>query len=65
LCFAELKDPVKDKFKRFGLYTLVGEDFFFSTIDAAVKSYIASHARECLPLNQPPRRDRRPRGAER
>jgi MFS superfamily sulfate permease-like transporter len=39
LCFAELKDPVKDKFKRFGLLTLVGEAFFFSTVDAAVKGY--------------------------
>jgi MFS superfamily sulfate permease-like transporter len=49
LCFAELKDPVKDKFKRFGLFTLIGDTFFFSTIDAAVKSYVAGHASECLP----------------
>ena len=48
LCFAELKDPVKDKFKRFGLFTLVGERFFFSTVDAAVKSYVAAHAGERL-----------------
>jgi MFS superfamily sulfate permease-like transporter len=25
LCFAELKDPVKDKLKRFGLFTHIGE----------------------------------------
>lgn len=49
LCFAELKDPVKDKFKRFDLFTLVGETFFFSTIDAAVKSYLAGHASEPSP----------------
>jgi MFS superfamily sulfate permease-like transporter len=48
LCFAELKDPVKDKFKRFGLFTLVGEPFFLSTVDAAVKSYVAAHAGERL-----------------
>ncbi len=54
LCFAALKDPVKDKFKRFGLFTLVGEDFFFPTIDAAVKSYVASHAGACLPPDRPP-----------
>jgi high affinity sulfate transporter 1 len=44
LCFAELKDPVKDKFKRFGLFMQIGETFFFPTISAAVSSYIANHA---------------------
>jgi len=44
LCFAELKDPVKDKLKRFGLFTRIGEDFFFPTISAAAGSYLASHA---------------------
>jgi len=44
LCFAELKDPVKDKLKRFGLFTRIGEDFFFPTIGAAAGSYLASHA---------------------
>ena len=28
LCFAELKDPVKDKLKRFGLFDQIGEEFF-------------------------------------
>jgi MFS superfamily sulfate permease-like transporter len=28
LCFAELKDPVKDKLRRFGFYAQVGEEFF-------------------------------------
>jgi MFS superfamily sulfate permease-like transporter len=39
LCFAELKDPVKDKLKRFGLFTQIGESFFFPTIGAAVSSF--------------------------
>jgi high affinity sulfate transporter 1 len=43
LCFAELKDPVKDKLKRFGLFTKIGERLFFSTIGAAVSSYLESH----------------------
>src|SRR5262249_32904956 len=43
-CFAELKDPVKDKLKRFGLFTRIGEKFFFPTIGAAVSSYLDSHA---------------------
>jgi len=44
LCFAELKDPVKDKLKRFGLLAQIGERFFFPTIGAAVSSYLESHA---------------------
>jgi high affinity sulfate transporter 1 len=44
LCFAEMKDPVKDKLKRFGLFTRLGEQAFFPTIDDAVSSYRAAHA---------------------
>lgn len=43
LCFAELKDPVKDKLKRFGLFEQIGENHFFPTIDIAVESYLESH----------------------
>ncbi len=43
LCFAELKDPVKDKLKRFGLYDRIGEAFFFATIGAGVDAYRAAH----------------------
>ena len=39
-CFAELKDPVKDKLKRFGLFSQLGEQFFFPTVGAAVSSYL-------------------------
>jgi hypothetical protein len=38
-----MKDPVKDKLKRFGLYSLLGEGAFFPTIDDAVGSYLHSH----------------------
>jgi MFS superfamily sulfate permease-like transporter len=44
LRFAELKDPVKDKLKRFGLFAQLGEDAFFPTISEAVSSYIATHS---------------------
>jgi high affinity sulfate transporter 1 len=44
LCFAELKDPVKDKLKRFGLFARIGESFFFPTIETAANSYLQSHA---------------------
>jgi high affinity sulfate transporter 1 len=42
LCFAELKDPVKDKLKRFGLFNQIGEEFFFPTVGAAVDAYQSS-----------------------
>ncbi len=40
LCFAELKDPVKDKLKRFGLFGQLGESYFFPTLGAAVSRYL-------------------------
>ena len=43
LHFAELKDPVKDKLKRFGLFAKFGEDKFFPTIGAAVALYLKDH----------------------
>ncbi len=43
LCFAEMKGPVKDKLKRFGLFALLGEHFFFPAIGSAVSSYLKTH----------------------
>jgi len=43
LCFAEMKDPVKDKLKRFGVFARLGEDMFFATISEAVHAYLARH----------------------
>jgi MFS superfamily sulfate permease-like transporter len=43
LCFAEMKDPVKDKLKRFGLFTRFGERTFFPTVGGAVGAYLAAH----------------------
>jgi high affinity sulfate transporter 1 len=43
LCFAEMKDPVKDKLKRFGLFSDLGEHTFFATVGQAVNAYLASH----------------------
>jgi len=40
LCFAEMKDPVKDKLKRFGLFARLGEETFFPTLGAAVGRYL-------------------------
>ncbi|HEX4738780.1 MAG TPA: SulP family inorganic anion transporter [Allosphingosinicella sp.] len=40
LCFAEMKDPVKDKLKRFGLFTELGAEKFFPTLEAAVAGHL-------------------------
>jgi high affinity sulfate transporter 1 len=43
LCFAEMKDPVKDQLKRFELFSRFGEDRFFDTLGQAVSAYLRSH----------------------
>jgi high affinity sulfate transporter 1 len=43
LCFAEMKDPVKDKLKRFGLFARLAEEDFFPTVGAAVSGYLKTH----------------------
>jgi high affinity sulfate transporter 1 len=43
LRFAELKDPVKDKLRRFELLDQLGTDAFYPTIGAAVDAYLAEH----------------------
>jgi MFS superfamily sulfate permease-like transporter len=43
LCMAEMKDPVKDKLKRFGVFTRLGEDMFFPTVGEAVNAYLARY----------------------
>ena len=43
LCFAEMKDPVKDKLKRFGLFARFGERNFFATLGEAVSAYRAAY----------------------
>jgi high affinity sulfate transporter 1 len=53
LCFAEMKDPVKDKLKRFGLYARLGERTFFATIEEAVSAYLASHPEESSDWEEP------------
>lgn len=43
LCFAEMKGPVKDKLKRFGLFARLGEQRFFPTLGQAVSGYRKAH----------------------
>ena len=41
LAFAELKDPVKARLRRYGLIDRIGEDRFFPTKGTAVDAYVA------------------------
>jgi high affinity sulfate transporter 1 len=40
LRFAEMKDPVKDRLKRYALYERFGDDHFYPTLGAAVSAYL-------------------------
>jgi MFS superfamily sulfate permease-like transporter len=53
LCFAEMKDPVQDKLKRFGLFSRLGEGTFFATVDEAVSGYVAAHRVEWTDREEP------------
>lgn len=44
LCFAEMKDPVKDKLRRFEIFPQLGEEAFFATLGVAVSRYLKTHA---------------------
>ena len=43
LQFAEMKDPVKDKLRRFELFDAFGEGAFHPTVGAAVDAYVEEH----------------------
>jgi high affinity sulfate transporter 1 len=40
LRFAEMKDPVKDRLKRYGLFDRFGDDHFYPTVGEAVHAYV-------------------------
>ena len=43
LCFAQMKGPVKDRLKRYGLFGKLGIENFFPTIGQAVDLYLLKH----------------------
>ena len=49
LHFAEMKDPVKDKFKRFGLLEVFGDGIFQPTVGASVDTYLSDHRVDWTP----------------
>ncbi|HEY7032831.1 MAG TPA: sodium-independent anion transporter, partial [Thermomicrobiales bacterium] len=40
LAFAEMKDPVKDRLRRFGLVETIGHERFYPTIGVAVRRFV-------------------------
>ena len=60
LCFAEMKDPVKDHLKRYGLFTQLGTDNFFPTLGQAVDQYLAVHKIPWRDWDEPQVRDAGP-----
>ncbi len=49
LRFAEMKDPVKDKLKRFELFERFGDGSFYPTVGASVDAYLADHGVDWKP----------------
>jgi high affinity sulfate transporter 1 len=49
LRFAEMKDPVKDKLKRFQLLDQLGTDIFHPTVGAAIDAYLTEHSVDWRP----------------
>jgi high affinity sulfate transporter 1 len=43
LSFAEMKDPVKDRLKHYGLFDKIGAENFFPTLGRAIDSYLETH----------------------
>ena len=52
LAFAELKDPVKDRLRRYGLHKTIGGEYFFPTLGVAVKAFLAQHPVEWIDWEQ-------------
>jgi len=49
LHFAEMKDPVKDKMKRYELLEKLGSNIFHPTVGAAVDAYLEDHSIDWAP----------------
>jgi len=47
--FAEMKDPVKDKLKRFQLFDAIGAASFYPTVGSSVDAYVDEHAVDWKP----------------
>ena len=58
LAFAEMKGLVKDRLRRYGLYTQVGAERFFPTVGTAVDGYLRATGMEWVDWEERPDRPR-------
>jgi high affinity sulfate transporter 1 len=58
LCFAEMKDPVKDQLQRYGILTRFGAHRFFPTVGEAVDRYVVEHEVEWVDWEDGPQYER-------
>jgi MFS superfamily sulfate permease-like transporter len=54
LAFAEMKGPVKDRLRRYGLFTEVGAERFFPTVGTAVDGYLRTTGMEWVDWEERP-----------
>jgi high affinity sulfate transporter 1 len=54
LAFAEMKGPVKDRLRRYGLYTQVESEHFFPTVGTAVDGYLQATGLEWVDWEERP-----------
>jgi MFS superfamily sulfate permease-like transporter len=54
LAFAEMKGPVKDRLRRYGLYTQVESEHFFPTVGTAVDGYLRATGLEWVDWEERP-----------
>jgi MFS superfamily sulfate permease-like transporter len=54
--FTEMKDPVKDRLRRYGLFDVVGADRFFPTVGTAVDAYVKATGVEWVDWEEQPER---------
>jgi MFS superfamily sulfate permease-like transporter len=59
LAFAEMKGPVKDRLRRYGLYAQIGSEHFFPTIGTAVDGYLRATGLEWVDWEERPDRHRK------
>jgi high affinity sulfate transporter 1 len=60
LAFAEMKGPVKDRLRAYGLYDRIGDERFFPTIGTAVKGYVRATDTEWVDWEERPDRTHGP-----
>ena len=59
LAFAEMKGPVKDRLRRYGLYAQVGTERFFPTVGTAVDGDLRATGLEWVDWEERPNPDRK------